>query len=144
MNVGLETLKDTVDKVRELRTSLAEKQGQLERKSAEANEKLRRIVADQQETGQKRAASLQVQAELEVQEKVVARPREVVPSDPAKAEPAVIESQRSVGNIKKTHINEVRFMGKPPLAVRLAMESICTLLGHRVDARSTVQSIMGR
>jgi len=144
LNVGLEKLKDTVDKVRELRTSLAEKQGQLERKSAEANEKLRRMVADQQETEQKRAASLQVQAELEVQEKVVAQRREVVLSDLAKAEPAVIEAQRSVGNIKKTHLNEVRVMGKPPLAVRLAMESVCTLLGHKVDAWSTVQSIVGR
>ncbi|PWW79978.1 hypothetical protein C7212DRAFT_355935 [Tuber magnatum] len=144
LNVGLEKLKDTVDKVRELRTSLAEKQGQLERKSAEANEKLQRMVADQQETEKKRAASLQVQAELEVQEKAVAQRREVVLSDLAKAEPAVIEAQRSVGNIKKTHLNEVKVMGKPPLAVRLAMESVCTLLGHKVDAWSTVQSIVGR
>lgn len=142
LNVGLEKLKDTVDKVRELRTSLAEKQGQLEKKSAEANEKLQRMVADQQETEQKRAASLRVQSELEVQEKMVAERREVVLNDLAKAEPAVIEAQRSVSNIKKQHLTEVRVMGRPPVAVRLAMESVCTLLGHKVDGWPTVQAII--
>jgi len=30
-----------------------------------------------------------------------------------------IEAQRSVGNMKKAHLNEVGVMGKPPLADRL-------------------------
>ncbi|KAL7268764.1 dynein heavy chain [Rhizina undulata] len=144
LNVGLDKLKDTVDKVRDLRFSLAEKQGQLERKSAEANEKLQRMVADQQETEQKRAASLEVQAALEIQEREVAERQEVVLNDLAKAEPAVIEAQRSVSNIKKNHLTEVRVMGKPPPAVQLAMESVCTLLGHKVNNWATVQSIIRR
>lgn len=144
LNVGLEKLKDTVDKVRDLRVSLASKQLQLEKKSAEANEKLQRMVADQQETEQKRAASLEVQAALEVQEREVAERREIVLNDLAMAEPAVIEAQRSVSNIKKQHLTEVRVMGKPPPAVRLAMESVCTLLGHKVDSWAGVQAIIRR
>ncbi|KAF8253571.1 hypothetical protein K440DRAFT_576363 [Wilcoxina mikolae CBS 423.85] len=144
LNVGLEKLKDTVDKVRDLRASLAQKQGQLEKKSAEANEKLQRMVADQQETEKKRAASLEVQAALEVQEKEVAQRREVVLGDLAKAEPAVAEAQRSVSNIKRQHLTEVRVMGHPPVNVQLAMQSVCTLLGHKVNAWSDVQGIIRR
>src|SRR5277367_3715040 len=60
LNVGLEKLNDTVKKVSELRASLAEKQKQLERTNAEANEKLQQMVADQKETEQKRIASLEI------------------------------------------------------------------------------------
>lgn len=144
LNVGLEKLKDTVEKVRDLRGSLAQKKSQLEKKSAEANEKLRRMVADQQETEKKRAASLEVQAALEIQEKEVAERREVVLGDLAKAEPAVIEAQRSVSNIKKQHLTEVRVMGKPPLNVQLAMQSVCTLLGHKITSWGDVQGIIRR
>lgn len=144
LNVGLEKLKDTVDKVRDLRISLADKQGQLEKKSAEANEKLQRMVADQQETEQKRAASLEVQAALEIQERQVAERREIVLNDLAKAEPAVAEAQRSVSNIKRQHLTEVRVMGRPPASVQLAMESVCTLLGHKVTGWATVQGIIRR
>ncbi|KAI5805001.1 dynein heavy chain, N-terminal region 1-domain-containing protein [Geopyxis carbonaria] len=144
LNVGLEKLKDTVDKVRDLRISLADKQGQLEKKSAEANEKLQRMVADQQETEQKRAASLEVQKALAIQEKQVAERREIVLNDLAKAEPAVAEAQRSVSNIRKQHLTEVRVMSRPPASVQLAMESVCTLLGHKVPAWANVQGVIRR
>ena len=144
LNIGLEKLKDTVDKVRDLRISLADKQDKLGKKSAEANEKLQRMVADQQETEKKRAASLQVQAALAIQEKEVAERREVVIGDLARAEPAVKEAQRSVSNIKRQHLTEVRAMGHPPTAVRVAMESVCTILGHKVNSWATVQGIIRR
>ena len=142
LNVGLDKLKDTVEKVSELRKSLAEKKDQLERKSAEANEKLQRMVADQQETEQKRAASLEVQKALDIQEREVAERRELVLNDLARAEPAVIEAQKSVSNIKRQHLTEVRSMANPPQGVQLAMEAVCTLLGNRVENWKAVQGII--
>ncbi|EWC45394.1 cytoplasmic dynein heavy chain [Drechslerella stenobrocha 248] len=136
LNVGLDKLKDTVEKVSDLRKSLAEKQGQLERKSAEANEKLQRMVADQQETEKKRAESLKVQAALEIQEREVTERKDIVLEDLAQAEPAVIEAQKQ--------LTEVRSMGNPPQGVQLAMESVCSLLGHRVDGWKTIQGIIRR
>jgi dynein heavy chain 1, cytosolic len=144
LNVGLEKLRDTVDKVRDLRVSLAEKKGQLERKDAEANEKLQRMVADQREAEQRKTASLEIQAALEKQEAEVAERKELVLSDLARAEPAVIEAQKSVSNIKKQHLTEVRSMGNPPAGVKLALDSVCTLLGHRIDSWKTVQGIVRR
>ncbi|GCB22020.1 dynein heavy chain, cytoplasmic [Aspergillus awamori] len=144
LNVGLEKLRDTVDKVSDLRASLAHKKTQLEKKDTEANEKLQKMVADQREAEQRKAVSLEVQAALEKQEKEVALRREVVLSDLAKAEPAVIEAQKSVSNIKRQHLTEVRSMGNPPASVRLALEAVCTLLGHKVDSWKTIQGIIRR
>lgn len=144
LNVGLEKLKDTVEKVRDLRRSLAGKKSQLEEKDAEANEKLQKMITDQKEAEQRKAASLEIQAALEKQEKEVASRRAVVENDLAKAEPAVIEAQKSVSNIKKQQLTEVRSMSSPPAGVKLALEAVCTLLGHRVDNWKAIQAIVRR
>ncbi len=68
LHVGLDKLQDTVQQVEELRKSLAIKRAQLEAKDAEANEKLKRMVADQQEAEQKKIASIEIQAALAEQE----------------------------------------------------------------------------
>ncbi|KAL9625204.1 MAG: hypothetical protein Q9160_000606 [Pyrenula sp. 1 TL-2023] len=144
LNVGLEKLRDTVDKVRDLKGSLATKKTQLEKKDAEANEKLQRMLSDQREAEKRKGASLEIQASLEVQEKEVSRRREIVLNDLAKAEPAVKEAQNSVSNIKRQHLTEVRSMGNPPSGVKLALESVCTLLGHRAENWKAIQGIVRR
>jgi dynein heavy chain 1, cytosolic len=35
-------------------------------------------------------------------------------------------------------------MANPPEAVKLAMESVCTILGHKIDSWRTVQGIIRR
>ncbi|KAK5628509.1 hypothetical protein RRF57_004225 [Xylaria bambusicola] len=144
LNVGLDKLRDTVEKVRDLRASLAEKKTQLEAKDAEANEKLQRMVADQREAEQRKNTSLEIQAALEKQEAEVATRKEVVLSDLARAEPAVEEAKASVSNIKRQHLTEVRSMGSPPQGVKLAMESVCTLLGHKIADWKSIQAIVRR
>jgi len=142
LNVGLEKLNDTVKKVSELRASLADKQKQLERTNAEANAKLQQMVADQKETEQKRLASLEIQTALDQQEHEISERTKVVLEDLAMAEPAVEEARKSVSNIKKQHLTEVRSMQNPPEAVKLAMESVCSLLGNRVDGWRSVQAVI--
>ena len=144
LNVGLEKLRDTVDKVRDLRVSLAQKKEQLEKKDAEANDKLQRMVADQREAEKRKATSLRIQVDLDKQEEEVARRKEVVNADLEKAEPAVLAAQESVSNIKRQHLTEVRSMGNPPAGVKLALEAVCTLLGHKADSWKTIQGIMRR
>ena len=144
LNVGLDKLKSTVVQVEELRKSLAIKRTQLESKNAEANEKLQKMVVDQQEAEQQKAASIQIQAALEQQEAEIGQRREIVMADLAAAEPAVLDAQAAVSNIKKQHLTEVRSMANPPEAVKLAMESVCTLLGHQIDSWRTVQGIIRR
>ena len=144
LNVGLEKLRETVDKVRDLRTSLAQKKSQLEKKDAEANEKLQRMITDQRAAEQRKATSLSIQENLDKQEEEVARRKKIVNADLEKAEPAVLSAQESVSNIKRQHLTEVRTMGNPPAGVKLALEAVCTLLGHKVDNWRTIQGIIRR
>lgn len=142
VNVGLEKLQATVAQVEDLRGSLDKTRGELEAKTKQANEKLQQMVHDQQEAEQKKTASIDLQAELESKNKVIAERRVVVMHDLEKAEPAVEEAQRSVSNIKKQQLTEVRAMANPPNAVKMAMESVCTLLGHRQTDWKSLQSII--
>ena len=144
LNVGLDKLRATVTQVEELRTSLAVKRSQLEAKNSEANEKLQKMVADQQEAEQQKTASLDLQKALQRQNAGVEERRAVVMADLAEAEPAVLDAQAAVSNIKRQHLTEVRSMANPPEAVKLAMESVCTLLGHKIDTWKTVQGIIRR
>ncbi|KAG0078658.1 hypothetical protein BGZ90_004687, partial [Linnemannia elongata] len=144
LNVGLDKLKDTVVKVEELRKSLAIKKNELEVKNRQANEKLQKMVADQQEAEKKKATSIEIQAALEVQNGEIARRTAVVMADLANAEPAVLEAQKAVTDIKKAQLTEVRVMSNPPEAVKMAMESVCTLLGNRLEGWKTVQAIIRR
>ena len=144
LNVGLDKIRDTVVQVDELQKSLAIKETELTAKRSEANEKLGKLVQDEKQAESKKETSIQIQAQLEEQKKNIAQRREVVMADLADAEPAVISAQESVSNIKKQHLTEVRSMGNPPEAVKLAMESVCTVLGHKLDGWKTVQGIIRR
>ena len=144
LNVGLDKLRETVSQVEELRQSLAVKNRQLETKNDEANQKLRQMVSDQQEAEAKKAASIEIQAALGQQEEFIRQRSDIVRADLAQAEPAVLEALAAVSNIKKQHLSEVRSMANPPEAVKLAMESACTVLGHHIDNWRSVQSIIRR
>ncbi|KAF9287595.1 hypothetical protein BGZ68_001583 [Mortierella alpina] len=144
LNVGLDKLKDTVVKVEELRKSLAIKKNELEVKNRQANEKLQKMVADQQEAEKKKATSIEIQAALEAQNREIAERTAVVMADLANAEPAVREAQKAVTDIKRAQLTEVRTMANPPEAVKMTMESVCTLLGNRLDSWKTVQTIIRR
>ncbi|RKO89574.1 dynein heavy chain and region D6 of dynein motor-domain-containing protein, partial [Blyttiomyces helicus] len=144
LNVGLDKLRDTVVKVEELRISLAIKREELEAKNTQAEEKLKKMVADQQEAEKKKTASLEIQQAIAKQNVVIEERRKIVMADLANAEPAVVEAQRSVSSIKKQHLTEVRAMGNPPEAVKMAMESVCILLGNKVESWKTVQAIIRR
>lgn len=144
LNVGLDKLRDTVSQVEQLRKSLAIKRTQLEAKDAEANDKLRRMVTDQQEAEQKKASSIEIQAALARQDVEIKARSDVVQADLDEAEPAVLDAQAAVRNIRKQHLTEVRSMANPPEAVKLAMESVCTVLGHKIESWKTVQGILRR
>lgn len=144
LNIGLDRLKDTVSKVEELRKSLAIQKTELETKNTLANEKLQKMLADQQEAMEKQKTSLEIQEDLKKKEKEIEERKAIVMADLAKAEPAVIEAQKSVSNIKKQQLTEVRAMGNPPDAVKMAMESVCTLLNHKITDWKSVQSVIRR
>ncbi|KAI9339082.1 dynein heavy chain [Obelidium mucronatum] len=142
INVGLDKMKDTVVKVEELRRSLAIKKTELEEKTALANEKLKKMVTDQQEAEHQKAIALKMQEEIAKQSILIEERSAIVKHDLANCEPMVLEAQQSVSSIKKQQLTEVRSMGNPPETVKLAMESVCILLGHKIDSWKAVQAVI--
>ncbi|KAJ2892154.1 dynein heavy chain, partial [Coemansia aciculifera] len=131
VHVGLERLQATVAQVSELRVALAGTAAELAAKNQQATEKLQQIVRDQQQAEQQQQASRALQGEVAAARTAIAERQRVVGLDLSRAEPAVEEAQRAVSNIKKQHLSEVRTMANPPAGVKLALEAVCALLGHR-------------
>ncbi|XP_018619664.2 cytoplasmic dynein 1 heavy chain 1 isoform X1 [Scleropages formosus] len=144
LNVGLRKIKETVDQVEELRRDLRIKSQELEMKNAAANDKLKKMVKDQQEAEKKKVMSQEIQEAVYRQQEVIKEKQLRVKQDLDQVEPAVIEAQNAVKSIKKQHLVEVRSMANPPAAVKLALESICLLLGESTTDWKQIRSIIMR
>lgn len=130
LNVGLQKIRETVEQVEELQKSLSIKRIELEEKNAAANAKLKQMVKDQQEAERKKVTSQEIQQAVVEQTKRIKEKQQDVRADLEQVEPAVIEAQNAVKSIRRQHLVEVRSLAHPPPAVRLAIESICVLLGE--------------
>ncbi|XP_077125303.1 cytoplasmic dynein 1 heavy chain 1 isoform X2 [Ranitomeya variabilis] len=144
LNVGLRKIKETVDQVEELRRDLRIKSQELEVKNAAANDKLKKMVKDQQEAEKKKVMSQEIQEQLHKQQAVIADKQMSVKEDLDQVEPAVIEAQNAVSSIKRQHLVEVKAMGNPPAAVKLALESICLLLGEETTDWKKIRTVFLR
>ncbi|XP_066464042.1 cytoplasmic dynein 1 heavy chain 1 isoform X2 [Eleutherodactylus coqui] len=144
LNVGLRKIKETVDQVEELRRDLRIKSQELEVKNAAANDKLKKMVKDQQEAEKKKVMSQEIQEQLHKQQAVIADKQMSVKEDLDQVEPAVIEAQNAVSSIKRQHLVEVKAMGNPPAAVKLALESICLLLGEETTDWKKIRTVVQR
>ncbi|XP_069984451.1 dynein heavy chain, cytoplasmic isoform X3 [Penaeus vannamei] len=142
LNVGLGKIAETVEQVEHMQKSLAIKNQELQAKNEAANLKLKQMVKDQQEAEKQKVASQELQEQLEAQTERISIKREEVMKDLSKVEPAVQEAQSAVKSIKKQHLVEVRSMANPPPMVKLALESICLLLGEATSDWKTIKSII--
>ncbi|KAG7158919.1 Dynein heavy chain, cytoplasmic-like [Homarus americanus] len=142
LNVGLGKIAETVEQVEQMQKSLAIKNQELQAKNEAANLKLKQMVKDQQEAEKQKVASQELQEQLEAQTEGISIKREEVMKDLSKVEPAVQDAQNAVKSIKKQHLVEVRSMANPPPMVKLALESICLLLGEATSDWKTIKSII--
>lgn len=144
LNVGLSKIRETVEQVEELQKSLASKGQELELKNQAANGKLKEMLKDQQEAEKKKVQSQEIQAQLKKQESAITEKRTSVMADLAQVEPAVIEAQQAVQSIKKQNLVEVKSMSNPPPPVKMALESICLLLGESTTDWKVIRSVLMR
>uniref|UniRef100_A0AC35TT30 DHC_N1 domain-containing protein n=1 Tax=Rhabditophanes sp. KR3021 TaxID=114890 RepID=A0AC35TT30_9BILA len=134
LNIGLNKIKETEEQVSELQKSLTLKGNELEEKKTAANAKLKDMLADQQKAEQERTLSKKLSQELATSLVAIASKREFVTQDLAKVEPAVNDAKQAVKGIKKQQLVELRSMASPPNIVKVALESICLLLGESVNS----------
>ncbi|KAH3681221.1 hypothetical protein WICPIJ_007804 [Wickerhamomyces pijperi] len=142
INTGLVKLRETVLKVKKMNIELTEKEKTLMMKQQEARQVLDRILQEQSEAERRQEASMDIQEALSKQEVIIEQQRSQVMGDLALAEPAVIEAQKGVKNIKKQHLTELRSMSSPPATVQMTLESVCSLLGYKVATWRDVQQVI--
>jgi dynein heavy chain 1 len=128
LNIGLDKLADTATQVAALQQGLSEKEALLSRKDKEANEKLQQMVQEQNVAEQQKREAQELKIELDKRNAEVDKRRAVVEADLAKAEPALKEAQAAVRGIKKSQLDEIRALARPPVAVRLTMEAVCMMI----------------
>lgn len=142
LTVGLNRINETVEQVEEMQSSLKVKSAELEAKNKEAQSKMENIVENRQEAKQKTQESEELQQALRAQETIIAEKRRTVMEDLSKVEPAVKEAQLAVQSIKKKDLQEIKTLLNPPASVKLAMESICLLLGESSNDWKSVRSMI--
>merc|ERR1719193_188369 len=130
LNVGLQKIRETVEQVEDLQKSLSVKANELEAKTALANAKLKQMVKDQQEAEKKKVASQEIQKQLQEQMVFIDQKKILVEEDLSKVEPALQDAKMAVQSIKRQHLVEIRALPSPPEMVKLALESVCLLLGE--------------
>ncbi|AOA62171.1 Dynein heavy chain [Komagataella phaffii] len=141
-NMGLDKIKESVLEVELLKEQLSLKGDELKAKNAEANKTLDTMLFEQNEAEKKQEVSIQIQKSLEIQEKRIRERQEIVAQDLAIAEPAIVEAQQGVKNIKKQHLTELRSMLNPPEAIKLTLEAVAVLLGFEVANWREVLSVI--
>ncbi|KAJ1517337.1 hypothetical protein HMI55_000021, partial [Coelomomyces lativittatus] len=144
LNVGLERIQETVEHVEELRSALDAAGNVIIKKTEASNEKLTKMLENQKEAEKKKASLQEISRALDLQTLEIQQRKQSVETELSLAEPAVEEAKQGVSGIKKQHLTEVRSMGSPPDAVKLAMESVCSLLGHQIDSWKSVQTVIRR
>lgn len=144
INNGLNKLRETVIEVNTLKADLKTKQKYLESKDLDAKKMLTKMITDQNEAERKQEFSLSTQEELAKKDVEIQLRKQRVMKDLEHAEPAVLEAQRGVQNIKKQHLTEIRSMINPPAAVKMTMEAVCILLGYEVLSWRDVQQVVRR
>ncbi|KDO30766.1 hypothetical protein SPRG_04667 [Saprolegnia parasitica CBS 223.65] len=130
LNVGVEKIVATHNQVAELQAQLGAKEKELQRKDVEANEKLQLMVVEQNEAQKKKKETESLAADLTKQDDEIRSRKVVVEHDLAQAEPALLEAQSSVNSIRKTQLDEIRALARPPNAVRLTLEAVAIMLGE--------------
>ena len=120
------------------------KSQELQAKNDLANAKLKQMVKDQQEAEKQKAHSQEIQILVERQKVEIAQKTEEVQEDLDKVEPAVIEAQQAVKMIKKQNLVEVRSMGNPPPIIKMALESVCLLLGENATDWKAIRGVIIR
>jgi len=142
LTVGLNRINETVEQVEEMQASLKVKSAELESKNKEAQAKMEHIIQNREEARQRTKDSEELQETLRKQESNIAEKQRVVQEDLSKVEPAVKEAEQAVQSIKKQNLIEVRSMTNPPAPVKLALESICLLLGEPVNDWKAIRAMV--
>lgn len=139
---GLLKIQETIDNVEQMSKNLIEKRAELENKNQLANSKLKQMFSEQQEAENKRSETQSLQKILQEQSNIINNKQNSVIDELSKVEPAVLEAKKAVSFIKKQNLIELKSMSNPPVLVKMALESICVMLGNPTNDWKEIRSFI--
>ena len=144
IRAGLQKLLETQDQVTLLRSEMMVKDDHLQQKDAEANEKLSRMVSQQNEAESRKRLAEELTLELSRQNEEIRVRRETVERELSEAEPALATAKQCVQNIRKSQLDEVRQLARPPNAVRLTLEMVSIMIGEKNMEWTEIRKVIRR
>jgi len=144
IRTGLQKLLETADQVAELRIEMKTKEGILQAKDKDANLKLTQMVEKQNEAEQQKAKAEQLTMELQQQNEEIRVRKETVEQELSEAEPALLSAKQSVQNIRKTQLDEVRALARPPKMIQLTMEMVTIMIGEKNLEWTEIRKVIRR
>ena len=144
IRAGLQKLLETQDQVTLLRSEMMLKDDHLQQKDAEANEKLSRMVSQQNEAESRKRLAEELTLELSRQNEEIRVRRETVERELSEAEPALVSAKQCVQNIRKSQLDEVRQLARPPNAVRLTLEMVSIMIGEKNMEWTEIRKVIRR
>jgi dynein heavy chain 1, cytosolic len=144
VNAGLQKLKQTQENVAELKGGLGAKTAELREKETLANAKLQQMVADQNVAEKRKHEAEKMSVEVEKQQIEINTRKEEAQRDLDSAEPALKSAQASVRGIKKSHLDEVRNLARPPNNVKLTLECVAIMMGEQKIEWADVRKMLGK
>ena len=100
------------------------------------------MVQKQNEAEVKKEEAEKLSAELAKQDAVIDEQRAKAEADLAQAEPALREAETSVRSIKKSQMDEVRVLARPPKMVQMTMEAVAVMLGDQCKDWTAIRRVI--
>lgn len=139
---GLRKLEEAVISCEGLSKTLKQNEQELHNKEVEAREVLDRILSEQNEAKRRQDATRDIRVDLIEREEEARQRRNLVRMDLKALEPIMQAAQTGVKNIKKQHLTEIRSMINPPLAVKVTLEAVCSILGYQISEWRSLQNFV--
>lgn len=139
---GLKKIDEAVFSFEILTNTLKQNEAELKGREFEARETLDKILSEQNEAEQRQAEMRRIQLSLVEREDEAEQRRDLVQSDLRNFEPIMRAAQLGVENINKQHLTEIRSMANPPLAIKVTLEAVCSLLGLRSSDWRSIQQFI--
>ena len=128
LEVGITKLRNTERSVQELAEKLKMYDAQLKQKQIEADKQMKLLTSETNKVEQKTAIAEKTKAALETKQIEIDSRADVVNTDLARAEPALIAAQSSVNGVSPKDIKELQGYRNPSANIKLALESVIALV----------------
>ena len=142
LSQGLSKLNQTQEEVKKMGTELATKKQILKEAELKAEQKLEEIIKDKEKTKQKQSEAEKIKLQLDEKTKIIDADKSKAQKELDAVGPMIEEASKSVQNIKKSNLDEIRRLTSPPDVIKNTLSCVLLLLGQSVLNWASIRKII--